>query len=186
MTVWIHPSFDDVPDTSLFSDDVTWLADQGVTKGCNPPANTLFCPEEPVTRGQMAAFLVRALGLTDNGGGNLFVDDNGSVFEADIDRLGTAGVTRGCNPPINDRFCPAEVVTRGQMAAFLARAYHLSAGGSSDLFVDDDGSVFESDIDKLGATGVSKGCNPPTNDRFCPEEPVTRQQMAAFIHRAAI
>lgn len=186
VTVWIHPSFDDVPDTSLFSDDVTWLADQGVTKGCNPPANTLFCPEEPVTRGQMAAFLVRALGLTDNGGGNLFVDDNGSVFEADIDRLGTAGVTRGCNPPINDRFCPAEVVTRGQMAAFLARAYHLSAGGSSDLFVDDDGSVFESDIDKLGATGVSKGCNPPTNDRFCPEEPVTRQQMAAFIHRAAI
>ncbi|MDH4307732.1 MAG: S-layer homology domain-containing protein [Acidimicrobiia bacterium] len=36
--------------------------------------------------------------------------------------LAAAGVTRGCNPPVNDRFCPAEPVTRGQMAAFLHRA----------------------------------------------------------------
>jgi hypothetical protein len=28
----------------------------------------------------------------------------------------------GCNPPVNDRFCPAQSVTRGQMAAFLNRA----------------------------------------------------------------
>jgi hypothetical protein len=70
----------------------------------------------------MAAFLVRALGYTDDGGGNLFTDDDGSVFEGDIDRLGTAGVTRGCNPPTNDRYCPDSAVTRGQMAAFLHRA----------------------------------------------------------------
>lgn len=57
----------------------------------------------------------------DDGGGNLFIDDD-SVFEADIDKLGTAGVTRGCNPPTNDRFCPNDSVTRGQMAAFLHRA----------------------------------------------------------------
>ena len=54
----------------------------------------------------------------------------------------------------------------------------------TDLFVDDNGSTFESDIDKLGATGVSRGCNPPENDRFCPNDYVTRQQMAAFIRRA--
>ena len=70
----------------------------------------------------MAAFLVRALGYTDTGSGNLFVDDDGHVFEADIARLATAGVTRGCNPPTNDRFCPDDFVTRGQMAAFLRRA----------------------------------------------------------------
>ncbi|MFP3915514.1 MAG: S-layer homology domain-containing protein, partial [Actinomycetota bacterium] len=81
-----------------------------------------FCPDDPVTRGQMAAFLVRALGYSAAGAGNLFGDDNGSVFEADIDRLATAGVTRGCNPPQNDRFCPDDPVTRGQMAAFLNRA----------------------------------------------------------------
>ena len=70
----------------------------------------------------MAAFLVRALGYTDDGGGNLFTDDDTSVFEGDIDRLGTAGVTKGCNPPVNDQFCPNSNVTRGQMAAFLHRA----------------------------------------------------------------
>ncbi|RLE22643.1 MAG: hypothetical protein DRJ50_07320, partial [Actinobacteria bacterium] len=58
----------------------------------------------------------------DDGGGDLFTDDNDSIFEADIDRLGTAGVTRGCNPPTNTRFCPNANVTRAQMAAFLHRA----------------------------------------------------------------
>lgn len=69
----------------------------------------------------MAAFLVRALGYTDDGG-DLFTDDNGLIFEADIDRLGTAGVTKGCNPPTNTMYCPDSFVTRGQMAAFLRRA----------------------------------------------------------------
>jgi hypothetical protein len=70
----------------------------------------------------MAAFLVRALGLTDDGGGNLFIDDDDSVFEADIDKLGASGITKGCNPPKNDQFCPNARVTRAQMAAFLHRA----------------------------------------------------------------
>jgi hypothetical protein len=74
----------------------------------------------------MAAFLVRALGLTDDGGGDRFVDDNDSIFEGDIDRLGTAGITKGCNPPKNDRFCPNDRVSRAQMASFLARAFQGS------------------------------------------------------------
>lgn len=52
-------TFSDVPDTSVFHDDVQWLADTGVTKGCNPPANDLFCPKDKVSREQMAAFLHR-------------------------------------------------------------------------------------------------------------------------------
>lgn len=114
--------FDDVDESNTFIDSICWLADQGITKGCNPPANTNFCPDDTVTRGQMAGFLVRALGYSDNGGGNLFVDDNGHTFENAIDKLATAGVTKGCNPPTNDRFCPDDTVTRGQMAAFLRRA----------------------------------------------------------------
>ena len=70
----------------------------------------------------MAAFLVRALGLADDGGENSFVDDDSSVFAGDIERLAAAGITRGCNPPANDRYCPGDPVTRGQMAAFLNRA----------------------------------------------------------------
>src|SRR5690606_24346981 len=87
----------------VFEADIEWLASKGITRGCNPPINDRFCPDDFVTRGQMAAFLVRALGNTDDGGGNEFVDDDGTVFEGDIDRLATAGVTRGCNPPRNDR-----------------------------------------------------------------------------------
>ena len=54
--------------------------------------------------------------------GDLFADDDGSIFEDNIDKLATAGVTKGCNPPTNDNFCPNANVTRGQMAAFLRRA----------------------------------------------------------------
>ena len=132
----------------------------------------------------MAAFLVRALGLTDDGGGNKFVDDDGNIFEADIAELAAASITKGCNPPVNDQFCPEDPVTRGQMAAFLVRALGFNDAGDGDLFLDDDGNIFESDIDKLGTAGVTKGCNPPVNDQFCLEDPVTRGQMAAFLHRA--
>jgi hypothetical protein len=174
--------FADVPSDHLFAADIEWLHEQGITKGCNPPANDLFCPTAAVTRGQMAAMLVRAMGYDDDGGGDLFVDDDSSVFEADIDRLGAAGVTRGCNPPANDRFCPYDQVTRGQMAAFMGRALSL-ADVAIDFFVDDDDSVFEDDINRLAAAGITRGCNPPSNDRFCPGQTVTRAQMAAFLNR---
>jgi Tol biopolymer transport system component len=104
-----------------FASDIAWLADREITRGCNPPSNTRFCPDGFVTRGQMAAFLVRALGLSDRLV-DPFVDDDGSVFEADIERLAAAGITNGCNPPSNSWFCPDGYVTRGQMAAFLHRA----------------------------------------------------------------
>jgi hypothetical protein len=179
------PTFDDVPETDTFYADVEWLAASGITKGCNPPANTLFCPDDSVTRGQMAAFLHRGLGgVLTPGAPVTFTDTTGSVFEADIEWLGSVGVTKGCNPPANDMFCPNDVVTRGQMAAFLVRALGLTDDGGGNSFVDDDGSVFETDIAKLAAAGITKGCNPPTNDMFCPNDPVTRAQMAAFLHRA--
>lgn len=46
-------------DDSIFEDHIEWLADAGVTAGCNPPTNDLFCPTDNVTRGQMAAFMRR-------------------------------------------------------------------------------------------------------------------------------
>ncbi len=119
-------TFADVPSTHTFYADIEWLAAEGITKGCNPPDNTLFCPDDSVTRGQMAAFLVRALHLPAAGSAG-FADTSGSTFEDDIDRLAAAGITKGCNPPTNDLFCPNDYVTRGQMAAFLARALNLPA-----------------------------------------------------------
>ena len=168
---------------SVFSSDIEWLADQGITAGCNPPLNNLFCPNQLVTRGQMAAFLMRALDLP-AGSGDPFVDDDGNVFEPHIEAIASAGITAGCNPPTNNQYCPNQFVTRGQMAAFLARALQLPPG-SGNPFVDDDNSVFEAQIEALAASGITAGCNPPTNNRFCPESHVTRGQMAAFLHRAA-
>jgi hypothetical protein len=171
-------------DESVFEAAIEWLALEGFTKGCNPPVNDRFCPERTLTRGEMAAFLVRSMGYVDDGGGNRFVDDDGTVFESAIDKLAAAGVTQGCNPPVNDRFCPERRVTRGEMAAFVVRAMGYVDDGGGNRFVDDDDSVFESAIDKLAAAGVTQGCNPPVNDRFCPDDTVTRGQLAAFLNRA--
>jgi len=169
-------------DSSVFEDDIIWLAASGITQGCNPPTNDRFCPESPVTRGQMAAFLTRALSLSAPDAVDTFTDDDGSEFETSIEALSAAGITRGCNPPTNDLFCPDDSLTRAQMAAFLTRAYGYQAD-EGDRFVDDDGLAFEPAIEALAAAGVTKGCNPPVNDQYCPHANVTRGEMAAFLHR---
>ena len=112
-----------------------------------------------------------------------FIDDDSRVFEADIAWMAAMGITKGCNPPTNDRYCPDTYVTRGEMAAFLTRALRLVTRWA-DPFVDDDGSIFEAEIERLAAAGVTRGCNPPDNTLFCPDDFVTRGQMAAFLHRA--
>jgi 5'-nucleotidase len=176
-----HTFTDD--DDSIFESHIEWLAENNITSGCNPPANDNFCPDDLVTRGQMAAFMSRALGLTAGAGDDLFTDDDNSIFEDEIDAIGTAGITLGCNPPDNDEYCPNDTVTRGQMAAYMSRALGLTAGAGADLFTDDDSSIFEDDIDRIGTLGITVGCNPPDNDKYCPTDPVTRGQMAAFLHR---
>jgi hypothetical protein len=171
-------------DEDIHQNNIEIIAAAGVTKGCNPPFNDDYCPTGHVTRGEMAAFLVRALGLTDDGGRDWFTDDDGTVFEADINKLAAARITAGCNPPDNDEYCPNERVSRAQMAAFLVRGLGLTDGSGTDRFVDDDASIFEDDIDRLGASGITLGCNPPANDRFCPNDDVRRDVMASFIARA--
>ncbi|MGH8910954.1 MAG: S-layer homology domain-containing protein, partial [Acidimicrobiia bacterium] len=118
--------FTDVPDSNIFHADIGWLADTDITKGCNPPDNTEFCPADNVTRGQMAAFFVRGLDLTDSTGGTDFTDTDGNVFENDILLLSASGITKGCNPPDNTEYCPEREVTRGEMAAFFVRALGLT------------------------------------------------------------
>jgi hypothetical protein len=168
----------------VFAGDIARIAAAGITLGCNPPWNTWFCPSAHVTRGQMAAFLARVPELDAAPQAAWFEDDDASVFEKDIEKIAAAGITLGCNPPRNSWFCPNAHVTRGQMAAFLVRALDLYAGTEADRFEDDDGSVFEKDIERIAAAGITLGCNPPRNTWFCPNAHVTRGQMAAFLVRA--
>ncbi len=169
-------------DGRVHEGNIEAIAFAGVTFGCNPPTNDRFCPDQAVSRGQMAAFLDRARALpstlTD-----AFVDDDDHLFEGSINRLAGAGITSGCNPPANDRFCPDREMTRGEMAAMLVRAFDYPPAGG-DRFVDDDESIFEAAIEAMALAGVTFGCNPPANDRFCPDAPVTRAEMASFLARA--
>jgi len=111
-----------------------------------------------------------------------FVDDNLSVHENGIEAVALAGISVGCNPPNNNRFCPTRNVTRAEAATFLARALTLSGDGV-DYFGDDNGHVLEGGINKLAAAGITQGCNPPANNRFCPDRNLTRAEFAAFISR---
>ena len=165
-------TFDD-DDDSIFEDDIEWLAAAGITKGCG---TRMFCPNDLVTRGQMAAFLNRALNLPPTTI-DFFTDDNDTLFETDINELAASGITKGCS---TDLFCQNDLVTRGQMAAFLNRALNLPPT-TIDFFTDDNDTLFETDINELAASGITKGCS---TDSFCPNNPVTRGQMAAFLHRA--
>lgn len=179
-----------LPPGGSFSDDngnihepnIEAIAAEGITKGCNPPANTQYCPDESVSRGEMAAFLRRSLNLPASSV-DYFDDDDDSVFEGDINALAAAGVTKGCNPPANTEYCPDTAVTRGQMAAFLDRAFGYP-GSPDDYFIDDNASIFEPNINAIARAGVTRGCDPPDNTRYCPSEPVERDQMASFLSRA--
>jgi hypothetical protein len=67
--VWWHrrispapamPTFNDVPDTDFGYQYIEALSASGITGGCG---GGNFCPDNPVTRRQMAIFLTKALGL---------------------------------------------------------------------------------------------------------------------------
>ena len=131
MAVWILRILADEPGTvvgvSRFADIdpghwwiryVERLADRKITIGCKLEPFR-YCPDRPVTRAQMASFLVRALDLGPAPSAG-FTDTDRTVHAANIDALFAAGITIGCTTePL--RYCPYEPVTRAQMATFLYR-----------------------------------------------------------------
>lgn len=181
---------EDLPPGGSFYDDqgsvhepsIEGLAASGVTRGCHDQ-DPIFCPDRRVSRGQMAAFLDRALELPGTSTDH-FDDVGDSLYETSINRIAEAEITRGCDPPDYDRFCPDESVTRGEMATFLVRALELPPAEEDSGFTDTDTSVHRDDIEALAASGITKGCNPPDNTNFCPFSAVTRAEMASFLVRA--
>lgn len=176
-----HGSFWD-DDGNTHEAQIEAIEHEGITRGCNPPLNDQYCPNFEISRDQMAAFLARALGLPPAQEDH-FVDDAGNIFEEDINRIAEAGITKGCNPPDNTRYCPGETVSRETMAAFLDRAF-VEEETDEDFFDDDEGNQFEHHINKIAAAGITKGCNPPENTRYCPDGFVHRDEMASFVARA--
>lgn len=164
--------FDDIYG-NIHEDSILAIWEAGITLGCDEDS---YCPWKVVTRGQMASFISRALDLpaaTDD----YFSDDNGNVHEDAINALFEAEISFGCDEGL---YCPNDPIIREHMAAFLARSLNLTTV-SDDYFTDDEDSDFEDEINMVAEAGITLGCE---EDLFCPLDPVSRAQMAAFLERA--
>ncbi len=116
------PYFEDVPATHPFFKHIQKMKELGLTSGCSAKP-VLYCPDAPVTRGQMAVFIVRALTGDDFEYGSMpyFQDVAPSdPWFSYIQKLRDLGITSGCS---SASYCADQPTTRGQMAAFLVRAF---------------------------------------------------------------
>lgn len=106
-------------DGTTHEDAINRVAEAGITTG---DASGAFKPGSPVSRGQMASFLVRALDLPATSSDH-FGDDDGTTHEDSINRVAEAGIASGGT---DGRFRPGAAVQRDQMASFLTRALGLT------------------------------------------------------------
>ncbi len=115
--------FSDVPCSSNFSPWIEQFAAEGITGGCG---GGNYCPLNPVTRAQMAVFLLKAKygsGFTPPPCAGVFADVTcPSSFAPWIEQLAAEGITGGCG---GGNYCPGNINTRGQMAAFIVKAFSL-------------------------------------------------------------
>src|SRR5450756_996739 len=188
------PPFADVAPGAPFFDDIQWLYDQGISTGSvQPDATVLFQPAAPVRREAMAAFLYRFAGSPafTRPATSPFVDvATGDTFYKEIAWLAAQGISTGT--ALGDgtfQFRPAESVSREAMAAFLYR-FKGSPAFTAPLtspFVDvAPGGSFYAEISWLAANGISTGTNLGDGTfAFRPTESVSREAMAAFLHRTS-
>jgi hypothetical protein len=115
--------FQDVPCPSTFADWIEALADEGISGGCG---SGNFCPTNPVRRDQMAPFLLKAehgSTYTPPDCAGMFADVAcPSLFANWIEQLAAEQITGGCG---GGNYCPLNNSTRGQMAVFVVKTFHL-------------------------------------------------------------
>lgn len=168
-------------DGDVHEANIDKIAEWGITLGCNPPLNNEFCPYRLISRGEMAAFISRALNLNDEAEDLPYTDVEGTLFETAIRRIEAAGIAFGCT---ETEFCPNAKLLRSEMAELLVRAFGYTNPDETDFFVDDDGNQFEDSINALANHRITLGCNPPDNTNFCPDRTLFRAEMATFFVRA--
>lgn len=175
--------FVDVADGSLFAEDIYKIAARGVTVGCstNPP---MFCPDQSVTREQMAAFIIRALGDFNPPAppSQRFIDvPPNNPFYAFIDEMAVRQITVGCPAP---SYCPGSQVPHQEIAAFImrARGEFTPPTPPAQRFTDVPvGNVFYKFIDRMAVLNIWPGCG---GGNYCPGAPVTRREMAHILVQA--
>ena len=174
-------AFVDVPPGSPFYNEIGKLSARGVTLGCSTGN---YCPNDSVTRDQMAAFIIRSLGefSPPTPASQRFSDvPPASPFYNFVDRMAVLGITLGCSTTM---YCPADPVKREQMAAFIIRALgeFNPPTPAMQRFTDvPPENPFYKFIDRMAVLNITLGCSPTM---YCPNDTVTRGAMAAFLVRA--
>jgi hypothetical protein len=171
----------------LFEREINCLSDYDVTRG---RTSSSYDPAGSVSRRQMALFLTRMVSAA---GQPLPTDDQGFTDIGGLDQgtqdainaLAALDITGGVAPGIFD---PHTMVTRAQMASFLARVHAVvtssTATSGPDAFDDDAGVVHEAAINAMASLGIAGGVGGTAAHRsFGPTAQVTRGQMAAFLAR---
>ena len=181
-TLAIQVDFLDVPPSDPFHDYVIKIARNGITAGCGGGD---YCRNAAVTRAQMAVFLLKA----EHGSTyvpptcmGVFPDVTcPSTFANWIEELAAEGITGGCG---GGNYCPANPVTRAQMAVFLLKTKHgpsFTPPMCTGVFLDVTcPSTFANWIEELAAEGITGGCG---GGNYCPTNPNTRGQMAVFLSK---
>jgi S-layer family protein len=185
--VTFHKTFADISNTDPFAPYIEALYQAGITSGCSTNPST-YCPDLPVTRGQMAVFLEKALGhpSPSPSPSGMFTDvAPNDPFKPFIEEFYNAGVTSGCvASPL--QYCPNSPVTRGQMAVFIEKALGHTAPtpNPTGMFTDvAANNPFKPFIEEFYNAGITSGCV-VSPLQYCPNSPVTRGQMAVFIAKA--
>lgn len=182
--------YENVPAVPFVDTSGNWAASYinsiygaGITTGCG---GGNYCPAQSVTRGQMAALIIRAKegepasSCATSPFSDVPISDGFCKY---VKRMLDLNITTGCG---SGNYCPSLNVTRDQMAAFIIRAVegNPAAGycGSTAPYSDVPASNgFCGHIKRMAELGITTGCG---GGNYCPSQTVTRDQMAVFLARA--
>jgi hypothetical protein len=182
---WVS-DFLDVPPSAVIYPYVMSFVGDGITAGCG---GGNYCPNNNVTRAQMAVFLLKAKWgpwwTPPPATGSVFLDvPSGSFGAAYVEEVFHEGISGGCG---GNNYCPNSNVNRQQMAVFLLKASRGStytppacAGIFGDVPCP---GTFTNYIEQLYNLGITGGCS-ASPLLYCPTSNVTRGQMAVFVVKA--
>lgn len=164
-------------DNHWAKETITKWSGKGVLKGYE---DGTFKPSEKVTRGELAAILVRVFGLLDTTSATKYTDvDQNKWYAFDIAKVSSAGIM---NDYEDGTFRPTEEATREEAAYAIAKAYKVAAKDTNLTFKDqvDISDWAEEEIVSLVAGGYLNG-NP--DGTFKPQASLTRAEAVTMVDK---
>lgn len=184
--------FADVLPGAAFEDDINWLYAEGITTGADGPGDTLlFGPHDSITREAMAAFIYRFMGspaFTPPATSPFADMSPGDAFYKEITWLDSEGIEPG---GASVDFSPTDLVTRELQAQWMFRALTTDAEAAAytpsgtEPFTDVDSShPSYTEISWMWDNNLSTGADIGGEIVYAPNDPISREAMAAFFYRA--